>query len=328
MSMRLVARLIKLTCRAIAVLAPSVLWLAAAVAQPWPSRPITLLVAFPPGSISDYVARVIAHDLSSTLGQTVIVENKPGGGGAIATVAVAKAPADGYDLLMTAIGPAVLRPLIDSKLQYDTVADFTPIILIGDTPNVFVTSPTSRFGNVRDIVAYASQNPGKLTIGHPGPGTMGHLAALLFATEAHISANFISYQGSASIVSDLVGGHIDVGSIAYGGSASAARLLAVTTDERPSFLPDIPTMRESNLPNVSASTWHAIFAPAGLAPEAVSMLNKALNALLDKPEVRNQFSKIGYRVLGGPPERLRQRIIDDRAKWSAVIQAAHITINP
>jgi tripartite-type tricarboxylate transporter receptor subunit TctC len=326
--MRLVARLIKLTCRAIAVLAPSVLWLAAALAQPWPSRPITLLVAFPPGSISDYVARVIAQDLSSTLGQTVIVENKPGGGGAIATVAVARAPADGYDLLMTAIGPAVLRPLIDSKLQYDTVADFTPIILIGDTPNVLATGPTSRFGNVRDIVAYASQNPGKLTIGHPGPGTMGHLAALLFATEAHISANFISYQGSASIVSDLVGGHIDVGSIAYGGSASAARLLAVTTDERPSFLPNIPTMRESNLPNVSASTWHAIFAPAGLAPEAASMLNKALNALLDKPEVRNQFSKIGYRVLGGPPERLRQRIIDDRAKWSAVIQAAHITINP
>jgi tripartite-type tricarboxylate transporter receptor subunit TctC len=325
--MRLAARLIKLIGRAIAVLAPSVLWLAAAVAQPWPSRPLTLLVAFPPGSISDYVARVIAQDLSSTLGQTVIVENKPGGGGAIATVAVARAPADGYDLLMTAIGPAVLRPLIDSKLQYDTVADFTPIILIGDTPNVLATGPTSRFGNVRDMVAYASQNPGKLTIGHPGPGTMGHLAAVLFATEAHISATFISYQGSASIVSDLVGGHIDVGSIAYGGSASAARLLAVTTDERPSFLPDIPTMRESNLPNVSASTWHAILAPAGLAPEAVSMLNKALNALLDKPEVRTQFSKIGYRVLGGPPERLRQRIIDDRAKWSAVVQAAHITIN-
>ena len=272
--MRLIARLIRLIGRAVAVLAPSVLWLAAAVAQPWPSRPITLLVAFPPGSISDYVARVIAHDLSSALGQTVIVENKPGGGGAIATLTVARAPTDGYDLLMTAIGPAVLRPLIDSKLQYDTVADFTPIILIGETPNVFVSGPTSRFGNVQDIVTYASQNPGKLTIGHPGPGTMGHLAALLFATEAHISANFISYQGSASIVSDLVGGHIDVGSIAYRGSASAAN----SSRSRPMkgrASCGHSDHEESSLPNVSASTWHAIFAPAGRAPETASMLNKA-----------------------------------------------------
>src|SRR5262249_46877566 len=165
-----------------------------AEAQPWPSRPITLVAAFPPNTTTTYGARTIAQNLTVALGQPVVVETKSGGGGVVASVAVAKAQSDGYTLLMTTIGPAGLRPSIDQKLPYDAVADFTPIVLVGDAPNVIVTAPKSKFDSIADLVSYAKQNPGMLTMGHPGVGTMGHLVALLFAAEAGIDVNLISYQ--------------------------------------------------------------------------------------------------------------------------------------
>src|SRR5262249_7565507 len=142
-------------------------WLTAADAQTWPSRSITLVAAFPPNTTTDYGARTIAQELSKALGYPVIVETKAGGGGLLAAVSVAKAPADGYTLLMTPIGPAVLRPLLEQGLAYDPVGDFTPVVLVGDAPNVIVAATQSRFGSIQDIVAYAKQNPGRLTIGHP-----------------------------------------------------------------------------------------------------------------------------------------------------------------
>src|SRR5262249_46910171 len=161
-----------------------------------------------------------------------------------------------------------------------------------------------------------------LTIGHSGPGTMGHLIALLFAAEAGIEANFISYSGSPPIVSDLAGGHIDLGSIAYGASLGATKVLAVTTQEQVAVPPGVPTMRESKFPNVIGATWSGIFAPAGLPAEIVSKLGASVGAFLAKDETRKQFDTVGYRVIGGPPERLRERMAADRAKWSKVIEAA------
>jgi tripartite-type tricarboxylate transporter receptor subunit TctC len=309
----------------LALLALSALASKPANAQSWPTRPITLVVAFTPSTTTDYAARAIAQELSQVLGHPVVVENRAGGGGVIASISVAKAPPDGCTLLMTTIGPAVLRPLIDRKLSYDAVADFTPIALVGDAPNVLVASPSSGFTSIPDVVAYAKKNPGKLTIGHPGPGTMGHLIALLFAAEAGFDANFIAYAGSPAIVSDLAGGHIDIGSIAYGTSIGNAKILAVTTDERLAFLPGIPTMKESNFPNVTGSTWSAVFGPAGLPAEIVSRLNASIGSFLDRAETRKQFATVGYRALGGPPNRLRERMIEDHAKWSKVITAAKIT---
>jgi tripartite-type tricarboxylate transporter receptor subunit TctC len=294
-------------------------------AQTWPAKPITLVVAFTPGATPDYAARTLAQELSKVLGQPIIVENRAGGGGVIASVSVAKAPPDGYTLLMTTIGPAVLRPLIDRKLGYDAVADFTPVALVGEAPNVLVTGLQSRFGSVQDVVAYAKQNPGKLTIGHSGPGTMGHLIALLFAAEAGIEANFIAYPGSPPIVSDLAGGHIDIGSIAYGSAVNAVKPLAVTTDERLDFLPGVPTMKESGFPNVTGATWSAIFAPAGLPADLVARLSTSIDGFLARQDTRKQFDTVGYRALGGPPARLRERMIDDNAKWSKVVAAAKIT---
>ena len=312
----------------LAIVAVSALATQIAGAQSWPTRSITLEVAFPPSTTTDYAARAIAQELSKVLGQPVVVETRAGGGGVIASVSVAKAPADGYTLLMTTIGPAVLRPLIDHKLNYDAVGDFTPIALVGDAPNVVVVGPQRGFNSVQDVVAHAKQNPGKLTVGHPGVGTMGHLIALLFAAEAGIEANFVSYAGSPPIISDLLGGHIDIGSIAYGSAIGGAKILAVTNDEPLPFLPGVPTMKDAKFPNVTGATWSAVFAPAGLPSEIVTKLNAAIGAFLDRQDTRQQFAKVGYHALGGPPERLRARMAEDRAKWSKVIAAAKISVGP
>jgi tripartite-type tricarboxylate transporter receptor subunit TctC len=301
--------------------------LAAADAQSWPSRTITLVAAFPPNTTTDYGARTIAQELSKALGQPVIVETKAGGGGVVASQSVAKAPPDGYTLLMTTIGPAVLRPLLEQGLAYDPVADFTPIILVGYAPNVIVAGTQSRFASIRDVVAYAKQNPGKLTIGHPGIGTMGHLVALLFCAEAGIEANLISYQGAPAILTDVAGGHIDIGAIAYGVGANAVKTLAITTRERVDFLPDVPTMGEVDYPNVVATTWSAIYAPARLSPAIVGKLNATINAFIESPDTRKHFATVGYRVLGGPPLRLAEQMAEDHAKWSKVIAAAKLSTN-
>jgi tripartite-type tricarboxylate transporter receptor subunit TctC len=311
-------------CAILFVLAASLPGSPEAAAQAWPSRSITLLVAFPPGTTTDYAARSIAQELSKEYGQTVVVENRTGGGGVIASQAVAKAAPDGYTLLMTTIGPAVLRPLIDSSLHYDAVADFTPISLVGEAPNLLASSPKRGFNDVRDLVAYAKRNPGQLSVGHSGPGTMGHLIGLLFASEAGIDANLIAYAGSPPIIADLAGGHIDAGSIAFGSPIGAAKVLAVTTKERLAFLPDVPTMAEAGFPNVTGATWSGLFGPIGMPPEVVARLNRSIADYLDKDEVRRQFEKVGYRIVGGPAERLRQQMIEDRAKWSKVITAAKL----
>jgi tripartite-type tricarboxylate transporter receptor subunit TctC len=286
------------------------------------------VVAFPPATTVDVAARAIAQDLAKRLGQPVVVENRPGGGGVIGTLAVARAPADGYTLLMAGIGPAVLRPLVDHKLAYDPVADLTPIILVGDAVNVLATSPQRGFAGVADVVAYAKRNPGKLTIGHSGPGTINHLMAVLFSAEAGIQSTLISYPGSSPIVADLAGGQIDSGFIAYGAGSSAARILAVTTGQRVAFLPGVSTMTESGFPNVAGSTWNAIFAPAGLPAPIAAKLNAAIGGFLAENEVRKRFDAVGYRVLGGPAGRLRAQMADDRARWSKVVETAHITVNP
>ncbi|HUI96088.1 MAG TPA: tripartite tricarboxylate transporter substrate binding protein [Xanthobacteraceae bacterium] len=300
----------------------------AAGAQSWPARTITLVVAFPPSTTTDFAARAIAQELSKEWGQSVVVENRTAGGGVVASLTVAKAPPDGYTLLMTTIGPAVLRPLIDSKLHYDAVADFTPIVLVGEAPNLLVSSPKLNISDVRGLVTHAKANPGRLTIGHPGIGTMGHLIGLLFASEAGIEANFISYAGSPPLLTDLAGGTIDAGSIAYGAPVGSSKVLAVTTQERLAFLPGVPTMRESGFPNVTGATWSGLFGPAGLPPAIVAKLNQSINALLRKDETRQLFDKAGYHGLGGPPERLRQQMADDRAKWSKVIAAAKLSLDP
>jgi tripartite-type tricarboxylate transporter receptor subunit TctC len=294
-------------------------------ADEWPSRPITIIVGFAAGSPTDVAARILAQELSKTLSQPVLVENKPGGVGVAAMASVVKAHPDGHTLLMTAIGPAVIRPLLDNNFPYDMEKDFTPIALIGEAPNVIITNPTGRFSSISDMIAYAKTNPGKLTIGHLGVGTMGHLTALLFAAEAGIEANFIAYQGSPPVISDVAGGHIDAGSLAYGASMNAVKIVSVATDQHISFLSGIPTTVESGLPNVVSSTWFGVFAPAGLPPSIGAKINMSINAILKKEPFKEQFDKVGFQLLGGGPERLTKKMADDRAKWAKVIKGAGLS---
>ncbi len=320
MPIRMLGRLLG---KAVLVVCAAFLGVAAADAENWPARPVTLVVSFAPGALMDFVGRTIANDLAPALGQPVVVENKVGGGGVVATVAVAKAPADGYTLLMTAIGPAVLRPLMEKNLGYDTDADFTPVSLVGDSPNILVASPKLGLNSVQDLLGYIKTEHGKISIGHSGPGTMGHLCALLFASEAKLDPAFVSYRGSAPMFTDLLGGQIDIGFIAYGSGAKAVKILAVTTDERIDFLPGVPTMKESGY-DVVGSTWIAIFAPAHTPPSVVAKLNAAIDAVLRKPETRARLATSGFRVLGGAPTRLSETVAKDRGRWAKILTSANV----
>jgi tripartite-type tricarboxylate transporter receptor subunit TctC len=289
-----------------------------AAAEDWPTRPVTLVMAFASGAMIDFVGRVLANDLSAAIGQPVVVETKAGGGGVVAGLSVAKAPADGYTLLMTAVGPAVLRPLIDKSVGYDTDTDFTPIILIGESPNVLLANPKLGVNTVKEFLAYAKQKDNKISIGHSGPGTMGHLCSVVFASLAGLDASSISYRGTAPMMTDLLGGQIDAGFPAYNPATQTAKILAVTTEERVDFLSGVPTMQESGF-DVVGATWFAIFGPARMPPEIVAKLNAAMDAFLKKPETRARFSEAGFRVFGGPPARVREKVVQDRTKWSPII---------
>ena len=290
----------------------------AVAAEDWPARPITLVLAFASGAMIDFVGRSLAIDLSTALGQPVVVESKPGAGGAIAAMYVAKAAPDGYTLLMTAVGPAVLRPLMEKSLGYDTDADFTPISLLGEAPNILIANPKLGLNTVKDQVAYAKTQDNKISIGHAGPGTMGHLCSVVFAAQAGIDGNFIAYRGTAPMMTDLLGGQIESGFPGYNPATRSAKILAVTSNERVDFLPGVPTMKESGF-DVVGGTWQAIFAPAHMPAAIVAKLNAAIDAFLRKPETQRRFSEAGFLVFGGPPARLSDQIAEDRAKWSKII---------
>jgi tripartite-type tricarboxylate transporter receptor subunit TctC len=300
-------------------------WSRGAAAQDWPNRPITIVLGFAPGSMIDFVARSVANELSPTLGQPVLVETRQGGGGVLASNYVAKAPPDGYTLLMTAVGPAVLRPLMDKTVTFDLDKEFAPIILLGEAPNVLVANPKLGLKSVKDLVAFGNANGGKISVGHSGLGTLGHLATLLFAAEAGLDVASISYRGTNPMMMDVLGGAIDAGFPAYNPATKESTILAVTCGQRVDFLPDVPTMTESGF-DLVGGTWEAIFAPAHVPPEIVAKLNDAIEAFLRKPETRRHFSETGFRIMGGPPAKLVETMKQDRAKWGKIIQNAKIGV--
>jgi tripartite-type tricarboxylate transporter receptor subunit TctC len=296
-------------------------------AQDWPTRPVTIVIPFAPGGSGDASLRLLAKALSEKIGQPVIVENRSGAGGAIGAAAVAKAAPDGYTLLFTAIGPHVLNKLLYKSIPYDPDADFEPIILVADVPQIIVSSPRRGWKNLGDLIAYAKQHPGQVTIGHAGAGTMGHLAAALFAARAGIEASLIGYRGATPVVTDVFSGHIDAGFPIYIPLIDSVTALAVTAESRAGFLPQVPTAREAGV-DVVASTWTALVGPAGLPRDIVMKLNAAVHDYLADDETARQFATLGMRPLGGPPERLVQTIADDKARWEPIIRAENIKLDP
>jgi tripartite-type tricarboxylate transporter receptor subunit TctC len=292
--------------------------------QDWPNRPVTVINPFPPGT--DALIRTIAAHLSEKFGQPFVVDNRPGGGGAVGSAHVAKADPDGYTLLSTATGPAALNKLLYKSIPYDPDSDFEPIILQSEAPQVIVSTPALGFTKLQDLIDYGKSHPGRLNIGHAGAGTTGHLAALVFLSRAGIKGSTVGYRGAAPAVQDVLSGQIQAAFPIYIGAVNSVTRLAVTTERRVPFLPDVPTVRESGI-DLVATTWIGLVAPKGTPKDIVSKLNGAIDAYLKSEEGRRRFTALGHVPLGGPPERLTQAIAAEKQKWAPVIAAEKLSLD-
>jgi tripartite-type tricarboxylate transporter receptor subunit TctC len=297
--------------------------------QNYPSRTIKYIVPYPPGAFNDTLGRIVSQKLAEAWGVPVVVENRPGGGTLIGTEAVAKAPPDGYTLLGVAF-PFGANPSIYKKLPYDTVSDFTPLMLAGQTPNMLVVKPSFPAQTVQELIAYARANPGKVSYGSTGTGSSNHLSMELFKSMAGVDIVHVPYKGSAPMVNDMLGGHIDVAfdntpNVLPQVNAGSLRALGVTGTKRSDLAPAIPTVAESGLPNYSVSVWFGIVGPAGMPPELAQKLNAELNAILRMDDVRRRFQEQGVEPAGGTPQQFAAHIRAEIGKWADVVKQAGIT---
>ena len=300
-----------------------------AEAQSWPARPITLVVPFTAGTASDVLARSFAEYLQKRLGQPVVIDNRGGAGGNIGGAAVAKAAPDGYTFLFATTGPAATNKLMYATMAFDPERDFAPVALVAKLPVIIVARAGAPIADLGALIAYAKANPGKLSIGFPGNGTLGHITGLMLARSGGLDFNAVQYRGSAQIISDLLGGHIDLGMdsmAAYvtnvqGGQLSA---LAIASARRWPGLPNVPTVSEAGLPGFEASVWYALMAPAGTPAEIVARLNAEANAYLATDEAREMFAKLGAEPAGGSPGDAAAFIRAELDKWGPIVRDGNI----
>lgn len=302
------------------------------LADEWPTRPITMIVPFPAGGSADVVARLIATELSEKLGQQVVVENRAGAGGNIGGSVVARAKPDGYTLLFATPGPGANNKLLYSNMPYDPEKDFTPIIQVADSPLIMVASTQTPIKSIPDLVAYAKKNPGKLNVGVPGNGTLGHFAAALLERQAGAKVTIVTYRGSAPLITDLLGGQVNVGSdfiTAYVPLVTSGKMtpLAVLAPQRSPLLPHVPTATEAGFTNFDAVAWFSIVGPANLPAPIVSKINTIVNAYLKTDVVKTKFAPLGLRPVGGTPEQLQKLVADEIAKWRPIVTEAKISLN-
>lgn len=299
-----------------------------ATAQPagvdWPNKPIRWVVPFPPGGAMDAIARTLGEKAGKTLGQPVVIENKAGAGGNIGADFVAKAPADGYTLLITSIGMATNKPL-HGKLNYDPVKDFAPVSLLAVVPNVLVTNSTQpNAKTVADVIAAAKKQPGTLTYASAGNGTSIHLAGEVFTSLAKIDMLHVPYKGSGPAVADLLGGQVNymfdsITSARPHIQSGKLRALGVTTAKRSSTLPNVPTLAEAGLPGYEVSPWFAVFVPSATPKPVIAKLNAALLEALKQPDVVARFETIGAEPVGSTPDELAAHLGRESARWSTLI---------
>lgn len=300
-----------------------------ALAQGWLQRPITLIVPFSTGVTSDVLARGMADFLTRELGQSVIVENKGGAGGNIGAAFVARAKPDGNTFLFASTGQAATNKLMYKEMQYDPDKDFEPVVLIGKLPVLISAKAGGPFGSMKELIEKAKVSKGAVNVGFPGNGTLGHITGLLFGRTAGVSFNEIQYAGSAKIIGDLLGGHIDAAMDSAGAYMGAIRdgsikPLALAAAKRSPLLPETPTVSEAGMPGFEASVWYGLFAPAGVEKDVVDSLNKAVNAYIASSGGKEFFGRIGLESAGGTPADLKAFIAAEQAKWGPVIREAKI----
>jgi tripartite-type tricarboxylate transporter receptor subunit TctC len=294
----------------------------------FPSRPVHIFVPFAPGGAVDIVARTLGDELSSRWGRAVVVENRPGAGGMVASEAAAKAAPDGYTLIIVATGHA-LNPHLYAKLPYDSFNDFTPLSLIGTSPNMLLVRTDSPIRTLADLIAAARERPGQISFGHAGNGTSPHLAGELLKYMAKIDITPIPYKGGAPALTDLIGGHIPMTfnnipeSIAQI-TAGTVRPLGVTTAIRSPVLPNVPTIAESGLPGFDTGVWWGLLGPAGLPGDIKAKLAKDCIEAVNAPTVKARLLALGATPIGGSPAEFAALIRSDYEKWAPIIKAAGI----
>ena len=296
----------------------------------FPSRPITMVVAFAAGGSTDLIARVLAQRMGAALGQTIIIENKGGADGAIGTAVVARAAPDGYTIIVSTTSTHVINPLLYKNIAYNPSTDFQPISLVAQSPNILVSSEKFDAKSVSDVIARARSAPGTLNVATGA--TMHLLNAAMFKSMAKVSWVDVPYKGSGPALIDLMSGQMDLmfdqlpSSLAQiqGGRLKA---VAVTSRQRTSVAPDIPTMAESGLPAFEATSWWGVFAPPKLVPEIVAKLNAAVHQALADPKLLATFKEMGLEAWQSTPEELAKLLLDERAKWQKVIADNHIEVN-
>jgi tripartite-type tricarboxylate transporter receptor subunit TctC len=303
--------------------------LSAAHAQDaFPSRPVHIFVPFAPGGAVDIVARTLGDELSSRWKQAVVIEDRPGAGGVVASEAAAKAAPDGYTLIIVATGHA-LNPHLYAKLPYDLFADFTPITLIGTSPNMALVRSDSPIKSIADLISAARARPGQISYGHAGNGTSPHLAGELLKSMAKIDITPIPYKGGAPALTDLIGGHIPMTfnnipeSIAQI-TAGTIRPLGVTTATRSPVLPNVPTIAESGLPGFDTGVWWGVLGPAGLAADVKAKLAKDCSEAVGSANVKARLLQLGATPIGSTPAEFAALIRADYDKWGPIIKAAGI----
>lgn len=304
---------------------------ASASAQAFPSRPIRIVAPFTAGGGTDLVARTLAEGMSKELGQPVIVENKPGGGTVIGSDTVAKAPGDGYTLLLTTSAHAINTSLV-KNLPYSTDKSFANVALVGRGPNMLVARADSPYKTIKDVLAAARANPGKLTYGSSGNGTAVHLAGELFKMMGKVDLIHVPYRGAGPAYTDLLGGQIDfvfataagVGKFVESGKM---RAIAVTSTVRSPSWPQVPTMAESGLPGYEADVWYAVFASGGTPPDVVARLNTAVRRATEAPAFRTRVEGEGLMAAVGTPEELTRYVRAEEARWRKVVVEGKVTID-
>jgi tripartite-type tricarboxylate transporter receptor subunit TctC len=303
----------------------------AARAQDYPTRTVKIVVPFPPGGTADIMPRIIADWLSRKWGQPIVIENRAGAGGNIGAEVVAKSDADGYTLLATPPGPLVINQYLYPHLEFDP-AQFVPIAVMGRVPNALVVNPDKIAANtVKDFIAYAKANDGKITDATQGNGTTSHLTAELFQMMAHVKLQIVPYRGSGPAMNDLVAGSVDcafdnIGAPMQLVKAGKLKLIAVASPQRVPSLPDMPTIAET-LPGFVAVTWFALVAPPQTPPAIVDKINAGVNEALHDPDVQKRFADLSAAAAGGTPQATAAYFHDETERWKTVITSAHVTLD-
>lgn len=298
---------------------------AAAGADTFPTKPITIVVPFSAGGTTDILARVIAQAMTNDLGKSVVVDNRAGAGGNIGAAMAARAPADGYTLFMGTVGTHAINQALYKKLPFDPVKDFAPLTRVANVPNLLVANPNQPFRSVQELITYAKANPGKINFGSSGSGSSIHLSGELFKTIAKVDMVHVPYKGSAPAVTDLLGNQIaimfdNMPSAINHVRAGKLRPLAVTTAKRSPELPDVPTVAEAGVPGYEATSWFGMFAVAGTPKPVLDKLNASLTKVLAEPAVRAKIKEQGGEVVSETPEQFASFIKAEAVKWGKVVK--------